>query len=498
MRKLILIFITLVLQLNGFTQTWDTAFAFERLSGMRILNDTKGFLYVLGYDWNNSPGSTGLTIAKVVKLHPQNGSIIWEKEFYSEISLRIVNAKIFEDKIYLGGRFSSELCIEQNCTSSYGENDIFVLTITDNGNTSLFTEGNKGNEELGGFDICEDGYLYFTGRATGHIKIGSKEYDTEENTDFFIMKKNLNFQEIWTKIGKTVEGYFPSSGMTIYPYDTHLYLEIGGRAVLENTNDTIGCGGTCSYFHKFDRNGNFVQAYPELFSSPGGSKHLAFTDSVENLYYANSFRFFKDSINGNHLWEYFYNSDDNLSFYTSRIQNVIKKQNSYVLSAIGTDRITRENQLIIIKGSITSGTVSDTFLIKSSYITSGIVKDYEKNKLLVYGTFKNTLTFGQNTLLAPDDPKGYIAILNLSGITNISKKENASLTLHPNPTSSHFTLTFEAEKADVTITDFSGRIMLQQQVKSQENISTIGFSKGIYFVMVKVGEDLVRRKLVVG
>nr|MBA3899153.1 T9SS type A sorting domain-containing protein [Bacteroidota bacterium] len=71
------------------------------------------------------------------------------------------------------------------------------------------------------------------------------------------------------------------------------------------------------------------------------------------------------------------------------------------------------------------------------------------------------------------------------------------LTLHPNPTSSHFTLSFEAEKADVTITDFSGRIMLQRQVKSNENISTSGFSKGIYFVQVRIGEEVVRRKLVI-
>jgi uncharacterized protein YbaP (TraB family) len=83
------------------------------------------------------------------------------------------------------------------------------------------------------------------------------------------------------------------------------------------------------------------------------------------------------------------------------------------------------------------------------------------------------------------------------GDTSTIVTEQRITPLHPNPTSSYFTLKFEAEKADVTIIDFYGRIMLQRQVKSQENISTSGFSKGIYFVQVKVGEDVVRRKLVV-
>ncbi|MBA3899154.1 MAG: T9SS type A sorting domain-containing protein [Bacteroidetes bacterium] len=71
------------------------------------------------------------------------------------------------------------------------------------------------------------------------------------------------------------------------------------------------------------------------------------------------------------------------------------------------------------------------------------------------------------------------------------------LSLHPNPTSSHFTLSFEAEKADVTITDFFGRQVLQRQMMSNENISTQGFSKGIYFVQVRIGAELVRRKLII-
>ncbi|HET6243821.1 MAG: T9SS type A sorting domain-containing protein [Bacteroidetes bacterium] len=93
----------------------------------------------------------------------------------------------------------------------------------------------------------------------------------------------------------------------------------------------------------------------------------------------------------------------------------------------------------------------------------------------------------------------YIHSMELSSNVSIESEaiNRINFLLHPNPTSSHFTLSFEAEKADVTITDFSGRIMLQRQVKSNENISTSGFSKGIYFVQVKVGEDLVRRKLVI-
>jgi hypothetical protein len=55
----------------------------------------------------------------------------------------------------------------------------------------------------------------------------------------------------------------------------------------------------------------------------------------------------------------------------------------------------------------------------------------------------------------------------------------------------------EAEKADLIITDFAGRIMLKQEAKSGENISTSSFSKGIYFVQVRIGEELLRRKLVV-
>jgi hypothetical protein len=75
--------------------------------------------------------------------------------------------------------------------------------------------------------------------------------------------------------------------------------------------------------------------------------------------------------------------------------------------------------------------------------------------------------------------------------------EKFLFTLHPNPASSHFTLSFKAEKADVTVTDFLGKFMFSRQVLNGENISTSGFSKGIYFVQVRVGDDVIRRKLVI-
>ncbi|HET6245341.1 MAG TPA: T9SS type A sorting domain-containing protein [Bacteroidia bacterium] len=86
----------------------------------------------------------------------------------------------------------------------------------------------------------------------------------------------------------------------------------------------------------------------------------------------------------------------------------------------------------------------------------------------------------------------YAGSLNLTDHLDLN-----SFFLYPNPVTTHFIISFEGDYADLTIAAFSGKNILNKKVKNKEQIEVGFLSKGIYFVQVIIGKEVVRRKLLV-
>lgn len=89
--------------------------------------------------------------------------------------------------------------------------------------------------------------------------------------------------------------------------------------------------------------------------------------------------------------------------------------------------------------------------------------------------------------------------------TGIASKENAnsSFNLYPNPAADIVTIALnisQPELASIKVKDVSGRVIVELQSKSSENvlnINTVDFSNGIYMVEVTAGDFIMQKKLVV-
>ncbi|MBA3899181.1 MAG: T9SS type A sorting domain-containing protein [Bacteroidetes bacterium] len=77
------------------------------------------------------------------------------------------------------------------------------------------------------------------------------------------------------------------------------------------------------------------------------------------------------------------------------------------------------------------------------------------------------------------------------------QRQPSNLYLFPNPASTHFTLSLEEGPAELTIIDFTGRVVLKQSIGRNQKIDTSSLYPGIYTVQVQSGEKTSRKKLII-
>ena len=69
---------------------------------------------------------------------------------------------------------------------------------------------------------------------------------------------------------------------------------------------------------------------------------------------------------------------------------------------------------------------------------------------------------------------------------------------YPVPSNDWVNLKIPVDRGSVTITDMSGTIVLEQEINSTEAKVFVGdFSPGVYFMRLRVEEDVVFKKLIV-
>lgn len=485
MKKIVAVTLLILIFGRCYSQTWSNAFAVENILRPIVLHDYSGGIYFLGYEEDTLAGSkygwTGLTVYKIRKYDP-SGVKIWEKRLVSSTFVSISNAIFANGQICIGGSFQANLCYDNSCVNSNGGYDIFCLKIATNGSANIRTEGGGGDEMLYGFEADENGNTYYSGRATGQVILGTKNYNTTSQTDFFLMKKDSLHNEVWTKLGKTVPGFYSGVGSVLKSYN-YLYVPITGKTVMETTTDTVGCGNSCSIVYKFDLNGNYIRSFQNIYRDYGGGYYISFVDSLDNLYCHNADETVK-KINANDsvVWQRSFVSNNHSMI---RITNFFGKNSSYYLSGYGFDSIS-EPTTYLTKGTLTYGSELQT--ISMPKLVDGFLQDYGNNEFLYSGSLFDSIRFGNQVLNSPVK-KGFAAILNWDGITSVHSYELVlkNITVFPNPTSGIITVNAQkSQDIKVSIYDLLGNCLWSKTSLNEMNLKVDLSSqpKGIYVMEI--------------
>jgi hypothetical protein len=87
---------------------------------------------------------------------------------------------------------------------------------------------------------------------------------------------------------------------------------------------------------------------------------------------------------------------------------------------------------------------------------------------------------------------------DLSNITSIPSNERLfDVNLYPNPTTETLWFKSSVPIEQITITDLTGRLMSIKKPNSKQfNVSLMGYSSGVYLVMIKTNKGEIVRKIV--
>lgn len=499
MLKKILILTFILFFDKSYCQVWTQAFTLEKYSSI-VLHDDFGFIYSMGCDEDTcGAASGGLTVYKIRKYDPVTTTMLWNRRITSPTFFTITNAFCIDNLIYSAGTFNSSLCLDTSCLNSSGGSDIFFMTISSDGDINIRKEGGPGNEELRGCAMDEFKNIYMTGSANGQVVLGNRSYNTLGNTDLFIMKKDLLYNEIWTKIGKAVPGSGSVAGGAIQKQGNFLYLRVSGSCVMEMTTDTIGCPSSCAYYDKFDLNGNFIQEFRNIASGPGGSSTICFTDSLDNIYYYGSTYLVKSSSSGSIIWQYSIDSGFASLFAMNQIFSVIKKENKYILTGLGY--YSGHNYCeYIIKGDLNTGIEEQFLPLVSPGGGFRYIKEYINNNLLYSGSFLDSIRLGSFFLTSSSWYEQFVGILDWNDAISVADYESIVKegNVFPNPSFGIFTINCKCQdKINITIHDVFGNRLLNKHFFNNGNLQ-IDLSdqpKGIYFVEVLSDDERIVKKI---
>ncbi|HET6243823.1 MAG: T9SS type A sorting domain-containing protein [Bacteroidetes bacterium] len=512
MKRLIILILMFFVQVQSKAQDWEWVIEGEGIENLQTAADEEGNLFASG----NFKGSCKLgevTIASPEKSacfvlrYDEDGNILWWKTIGSTDTLVMVELKAKAGVAYIGGNFTGTLKSSLGDETSVGGWDIFLASFDMERDLKMVKrDGGTKKEVFKTMDI-KNSEIVITGSFSKGGSINNQMFFSEaEEDNIFYAKYDTYGVSLWAK-----EIFLKDSPSLINPIgskpdlikinnqdDIYLIARINGETNFSNNLLAYESG---QYMLKFSKEGYFLN-HKNISSSRKFISDFKI-DSINNFYFYRSFC-------GNHspctdrIESYDSLLNYRWGFSLNNLHPIKMELINYGFATLSTFLNYPKTGLSV---ELTDSTGTKIFKLKSSEIESwesiGYSICYDNNKnLYITGVSSSLISFGNNLEVNRDNLKinFLIKINTIEKFTKVhseNKNFHSSLNLHPNPTSSHFTLSFEAEKADVTITDFSGRIMLQRQVKSKENISTSGFSKGIYFVQVMLGEDVVRRKLVI-
>lgn len=104
-----------------------------------------------------------------------------------------------------------------------------------------------------------------------------------------------------------------------------------------------------------------------------------------------------------------------------------------------------------------------------------------------------------NTIIYQYDEVGNrigIIVTNNQANDVVDNLLSLDIKLYPNPTSKSFCISGFEDRADLILTDMSGKVMLAKQVSNKEIVSISSLPNGIYIVQLITNTKVINKKLV--
>lgn len=417
---------------------------------------TQGFIYCI------------LDAKNILKLDTL-GNIIFQKNFPGvyEVSSMAIDDNL---DIYVTGIINDTLVLGSDTLIPSGISSAFI-TKMDTSGSFLMSRSLIGNLNFNRI-IYHDNYLYSTGWFSGSSMMDTVSLTSNGGKDIFIGKLDLNGNCIWVKNagGKHTPSYSMDQGFDIGAANGNLYIT--GSVTDSATFDTITLNNTRNYddvfIAKYNINGrvNWVKRFGQWSDAEGRALVI---DANQNIYAGGSF----------------------VGVITLGLTTLYGTGN-YDLFVTKIDSSGN-----VIWGRSGGGSSWN------DYVNSILIDS--NNDLVFCGQFSNNAYMGNDTLMAnPLSSNGYIAKMSAIVGINEVQKNNLSLSVYPNPTTSKFTINLSnsfSPKVVVKLSSLDGRIVFNEIVQTAatghlKEINISDLPKGLYLLKIISDNEVYNCKII--
>jgi hypothetical protein len=446
MKKLYVVIIGLILNVNGFGQEWEWV---KRIYADEVFNDKVGNLYFFGHTKDNS----GL-----FKCNSQ-GDVIWTKPLGSLLELQVNN----DGYIFI---------LDHN----------YSLTKLDSSGKLIWTRSVNNLADI----IVGDNFLYGLGQTITQTDSGnvSTAYLSQFSFDGALLWKKdypgTSYPERFISVNNDTV-YFINSFYSGGPFGYSLYMgqSPNKQQVISGNTSSGYKTGTCA--SEIIQNKYYV--YNECYWY--GTSKLKLSDD-----------------NGNLLWNIAYPRQSNELVGSDGKAADIKKSadlNFYISYSVFTEDGPTHSEISEMN---LQGNVLNSIFLKNVYSRLS----FNSTGIYVRGSYIKTDTARLGSyILLPDENNFFLAKFK-SFPTGIAKENQKNkLSLSPNPSSGKFQIQLKEEiqnkESKVCVFDVMGRCVYSSNFQigksSNPQIDLSGNAKGIYFVEVSAGEERFREKIII-
>lgn len=445
-----------------------------------------------------------------------SGSAIWARKWSSIGGIDDVYSITSDDSnnCYVTGEFYNTLLIDNyvlngNLTSKYllkfdrHGNLVYAYTIDGNFYTVDVKADHSGNIFLAGF-FASDSVTF--GAYTLQNSLTGKN-------DFAVIKLDLTGSVLWAeKVGGTNDD--AATAMCLDPSgDIYVAGYFKSPVMTFGTNNLTSSGNAEMFLLKFDQSGNRIQSISsnnaiaffgqipvttELVSDRDGNIIMAgFYDGslnfgTTNLNTTGSPGGFIFKIRNNFSVEYakVFGGSTSLNVSGATVDN---EKNIYITGFYSNDPFVFASDTTVCAGML------DIYAAKLDSSANEIWSkkvggsDMEMGCAIVLNTYNDVFVCGEykSNSLAFDShrlnlnviggPNSYLAKLgNIT--TGISELKKEALFVYPNPADNFIKVRFQGTSADLQIYSLEGRLLKNQQVKTNEKIDISEFNTGMYLI----------------
>ena len=511
----------------GPAKQWDKTFGGSGEDVIYSLQQTSDGGYILGgtsksaLGGDKSQASRGLSDMWVVKLD-KNGNKIWDKTFGGSDDDFLFSLRQTADGGYLLGGASSSGIGGDKTQANKGTEDYWIIKIDSLGNKTWDKSfGGNSFDRLMSLQQTSDGGYILGGSSSTDIN-GDKSQPSKGSSDYWIIKLDSNGNKIWDKSigGTSIEGFY-SLEQTLdggYILNGYSSSDIGG----DKTQFSIG--GDDFWIVKLDSVGNRLwdktlggNGYEYISkirqTSDGGYILGGRSDSGIGFDKSQASKgnydywVLKLNANGNKIWDKTIGGSD--ADYFSDLQQT--SDGGYILGGTSISSISGDKtqsgsgafDYWIVKLDGGGNKLWDRTIGGRDNEGFSSLQQTSDGGFILGGSSLSGIT-GDKSQIAKGDYDFWIVKL-AAEVTGIKEPEaNFNVFISPNPNQGKFTLQLSnltSAKAEVTVSDLLGRVVLQQQLNvSNKQLSEeliLPHAKGLYLLHVKAGEQVITRKIVV-